>query len=213
MVGQAASRGPDKLMVMRRQFVLTLILMPITFGIWYAAGSLFSAPAVWLCDALFQSVYANLIDSIWLQGMQMGALTHFGILEGEVVAASTAGNQIELEINTRLVSYSVAFYAALLMASNLQNGFSKFCIGLFWLWVVMAFGLASIAAKDLLVMVGTPFLSSPGVPPADLLALTYQFNVLLMPTLAPVCLWVWQLKGSPLWEALASDIRRASLQR
>ena len=24
-------------MLMRRQFVLTLILMPITFGIWYAA--------------------------------------------------------------------------------------------------------------------------------------------------------------------------------
>ena len=199
-------------MLMRRQFVLTLILMPITFGIWYAAGALFSAPAVWLCDALLQAVYPHLIDSVWLQGMKMGALTQFGMLEGEVLAASAAGNQIELEINTRLVSYSIAFYAALLMASNLQNGFYKFCIGLFCLWMVMAFGLASIAAKDLLVMVGAPFLSAPGVPPADLLALTYQFNVLLMPTLAPVCLWVWQLRGSPLWEALASDIRRASAQ-
>ena len=198
-------------MLMRRQFVLTLILMPITFGIWYAAGALFSAPAVWLCDALLQAVYPHLIDSIWLQGMQMGALTQFGMLE-EVVAVSAAGNQIELEINTRLVSYSIAFYAALLMASNLQNGFYKFCIGLFCLWVVMAFGLASIAAKDLLVLVGAPFLSAPHVPSADLLALTYQFNVLLMPTLAPVCLWVLQLRGSPLWEALASDIRRASAQ-
>lgn len=197
-------------MLMRRQFVLTMILMPITFGIWYAAGALFSAPAVWLCDALLQTVYPHLIDTVWLQGMKMGVLTQFGILEEEVLAASAAGNQIELEINTRLVSYSIAFYAALLMASNLQNGFYKFCIGLFSLWVVMAFGLISIAAKDLLVMVGTPFLSAPGVPPADLLALTYQFNVLLMPTLAPVCLWGWQLRGSPLWEALASDIKRAS---
>ena len=65
-------------MLMRRQFVLTLILMPITFGIWYAAGTLFSAPAVWLCDALFQAVYPHLIDSVWLQGMKMGALTQFG---------------------------------------------------------------------------------------------------------------------------------------
>ena len=53
-------------MLMRRQFVLTLILMPITFGIWYAAGALFSAPAVWLCDALLQAVYAHLIDLVWL---------------------------------------------------------------------------------------------------------------------------------------------------
>ena len=199
-------------MLMRRQFVLTLILMPITFGIWYAAGTLFSAPAVWLCDALFKAVYSHLIDSVWLQGMEMGALTQFGLLEGEVVTASAAGNQIELEINTRLVSYSIAFYAALLMASNLRNGLYKFCIGLFCLWGVMALGLASIAAKDLLVMVGAPFLSAPRVPPADLLALTYQFNVLLMPTLAPVCLWVWQLRGSLLWEAVASDIKRASGQ-
>ncbi len=199
-------------MLMRRQFVLTLILMPISFGIWYAAGELFSAPAVWLCDALLKNFYSHLIDSVWLQGVKMGALTQFGILEEEAVSAITAGNQIELEINTRLVSYSIAFYASLLMASNLQNGLYKFCIGLFCLWVVMAFGLASIVAKDLLVMVGAPFLSAPSVPPASILALTYQFNVLLMPTLAPVCLWVWQLKDSPLWEALAEDIRRASAQ-
>ncbi len=199
-------------MLMRRQFVLTLILMPISFGIWYAAGELFSAPAVWLCDALLKNFYSHLIDSVWLQGVKMGALAQFGILEEEVVSAITAGNQIELEINTRLVSYSIAFYASLLMASNLQNGLYKFCIGLFCLWVVMAFGLASIVAKDLLVMVGAPFLSAPSVPSASILALTYQFNVLLMPTLAPVCLWVWQLKDSPLWEALAGDIRRASAQ-
>ena len=199
-------------MLMRRQFVLTLILMPVTFGIWYAAGSLFSAPAVWLCDMLLQTVYPHLIDSVWLQDMKMGALTQFGMLEEEVVEASVAGNHIEVEINTRLVSYSIPFYASLLMASDLRNGFYKFCVGLFCLWVVMAFGLASIATKELLVMVGAPFLSAPGVPPADLLALAYQFNVLLMPTLTPVCLWVWQLRGSPLWEALASDIRLASAQ-
>ena len=86
----------------------------------------------------------------------------------------------------------------------------KFCIGLAWLWLIMTFGLASIIGKDLLLMVGAPFLNASGVPPADLIALAYQFNVLLMPTLAPVCLWFWQLRGSPLWETLASDIRRAS---
>ena len=133
-------------MLMRRQFVLTLILIPITFGIWYAAGALFSAPAVWLCDALLQTLYPHLIDSVWLQGVKMGALTHFGMLGEKVAAASAAGNQIELEINTRLVSYSIAFYASLLMDYNLENGPLKFTAGLCCLWVVMAFGLASVAA-------------------------------------------------------------------
>ncbi len=47
-------------------------------------------------------------------------------------------------------------------------------------------------------MVGAPFLHAPAVLPADLIALTYQFNVLFMPTLAPVCVRFWQLRGSPL---------------
>ncbi len=197
-------------MLMRRQFVLTLILMPITFGIWYAAGTLFAAPAVWLCDFLLSSAYPNIVEALGLQGVKVLARTQFGEDGGVIMAAAEAGNQIALEINTRLVSYSIAFYAALLMASNLKDAIYKFCIGLFWLWLIMAFGLASILGKDLLLVVGAAFLNAPGVPPADLIALTYQFNVLLMPTLAPVCLWFWQLRGSPLWEALANDIKRAS---
>ena len=197
-------------MLMRRQFVLTLILMPITFGIWYAAGTLFAAPAVWLTDFLLSSAYPNIVEAAGLQGFEMIVRTQFGEENGVIMPAADAGNQIALEINTRLVSYSIAFYAALLMASNLKDAMYKFCIGLFWLWLIMAFGLASILGKDLLLMVGAPFLNAPGVPPADLIALTYQFNVLLMPTLAPVCLWFWQLRGSPLWEDLAHDIKRAS---
>ena len=197
-------------MLMRRQFVLTLILMPITFGIWYAAGTLFAAPAVWLTDFLLSSAYPNIVEAAGLQGAEMMVRTQFGEDGGVIMPAADAGNQIALEINTRLVSYSIAFYAALLMASNLKDAMYKFCIGLFWLWLIMAFGLASILGKDLLLMVGAPFLNAPGVPPADLIALTYQFNVLLMPALAPVCLWFWQLRGSPLWEAIAHDIKRAS---
>lgn len=197
-------------MLMRRQFVLTLILLPITFGIWYAAGTLFAAPAVWLCDFVLNNVYPSIVETAGLQGVEMAVRTLFGETGGEILPAKEAGNQIALQINTRLVSYSIAFYAALLLASNLQDGVYKFCVGLFWLWVIMAFGLASIVGKDLLLTVGAPFLSMARVPPADILALTYQFNVLLMPTLAPVCLWFWQLRGSPLWDALADDIRRAS---
>ena len=197
-------------MLMRRQIVLTLALMPITFGLWYAAGSLFAAPAVWLCDVLLSYLYPSLIATAGLQGADMQLVTQFGESGGQLLTAKEAGNQIALEINTLLVSYSIAFYGALLMAANVQNSLYKFSLGLFWLWLVMVVGLASIAGKELLLLIGGPFLSTSLVPPADVIALTYQFNVLLMPTLAPVFLWFWQLRGSPLWEQLAADINRAS---
>ena len=116
-------------MLMRRQFVLTLILMPITFGIWYAAGPLFSAPAVWLCDMLMRLAYPSVVASAGLNGVDMIVLTQFGIVENLIVTAQAAGNQIEFEVNTRLVSYSIAFYAALLLASNLKEALFKFCTG------------------------------------------------------------------------------------
>jgi len=151
--------------LIRRQFVLTLALMPITFGIWYAADSLFAGPAVWLCDLLLSFFYPDIVQAAGLQGATMLLTTQFGEINGQILPAQEVGNQIALEINTRLVSYSIAFYAALLTASNLQDSITKFCIGLFWLTCIMGFGLASIVGKDLLLMVGPPFLAAPGHRP------------------------------------------------
>ena len=106
-----------------------------------------------------------------------------------------AGNEIALEINTRLAPYSIALYAILLMGSNLKDEMYKFCSESYWLQLFMAVEAASIMGKDLLLVVGTPFLDAP-VPPADLIALTYQVNVLFMPTLAPVCLWFKRVQWS-----------------
>jgi hypothetical protein len=99
--------------------VLTLILMAITVGIWSAAGTLFAAPAVWLTDFLLSNAYPNIVETARLQGVEMMVRGQFGEDRGAIMAATDAGNQIALEINTRLVSYSIAFYAALMMASNL----------------------------------------------------------------------------------------------
>ena len=96
-------------MLMRRQFVLTLILMPITFGIWYAAGTLFAAPAVWLTDFLLRNAYPNIVETAGLQGVEMMVRTQFGEDGGVIMAVTDAGDQIALDINTRLVSYSITF--------------------------------------------------------------------------------------------------------
>jgi hypothetical protein len=57
-----------------------------------------------------------------------------------------------------------------------------------------------------MLAVGTPFLEATGVPPAPLIALSYQFSVLVAPTLMPVLLWLIQLRGTPLWVSLQSRL-------
>ena len=58
--------------------MLTLILTPITFGIWYAAGSLFAAPAVWLTGFLLSNAYPNIVEVAGLHGAKMMVRTQFG---------------------------------------------------------------------------------------------------------------------------------------
>ena len=60
-------------MLMRRQFVLTLILMPNTFCIWYAVGTLFAAPADRLTDFLLSNAYPNIVEAARLQGVDDGS--------------------------------------------------------------------------------------------------------------------------------------------
>ena len=89
--------------------MLTLILMAITVGIWSAAGTLFAPPAVWLTDFLLRNAYPNIVKAAGLQGVEMMVRTQLGEDGGVIMAATDAGNQIALDINTRLVSYSITF--------------------------------------------------------------------------------------------------------
>ena len=70
----------------------------------------------------------------------------------------------------------------------------------------MALGLVAIAAKDLMLVVGAPFLSLGAVPPMPIIGLAYQTSVLLIPSLAPVMIWLFQLRDTPLWRQLADQL-------
>jgi hypothetical protein len=190
----------------RQQILMTLVLMPITFALWYAAGSLLVGPAAWMAGAVLSGLYSSLIASAGLSDTLFVVSAEFGSLNGTIVSAQQAGNELVFEINTRLVSYSIPFYAALLWSSKLSTAMNRFALGLFVLWIAMAIGLIVIAMKELMLAVGTPFLEATGVPPAPLIALSYQFSVLVAPTLMPVLLWLIQLRGTPLWVSLQSRL-------
>ena len=194
----------------RQQIITSLALIPVTFALWYAAGAPLAAPASWLAGQLMSSALDGIIvgsqqqETIWL------IISAFGEENGKIIYPSQTGENLAIEIDTRLVSYSVAFYAALLWGSRVSEPLFKFTVGLAILWLVMALSLIGVAAKDLMLLAGSQFLERPGVPPADVIALWYQFSVLLAPTLAPVMLWLWQLRGTPLWQLLSRQLEAAS---
>jgi hypothetical protein len=170
----------------RQQFLTTLLLMPLTFLLWYAAGPALTYPATMVAG--------------------LDVVTHFADINGSVVAATEADHEIAFKLNTRLVSYGVPFYAALLWSSRIDSLVGRFSLGLFVLWGLMAFGLVAMTAKDLMLVIGDPFLTLGSVPPMPIIGLAYQTSVLLIPSLAPVMVWLFQLRDTPLWRQLADQL-------
>lgn len=187
----------------RQQMLMSLALMPVMFGLWYAAGPLLAAPAVWLAGNGLELLLPASVAETGLDGTKLMIFTQFGEVAGKIVDAQSAGHQLALEFNTRLVSYSIPFYAALLWGSRLDEPMQRFAWGLALLWLLMALGMMAVVAKDLMLLAGDAFLTQPGIPPAPVIGVAYQMSVLLVPSLAPVLLWVWQLRGTPLWQQIA----------
>ena len=190
----------------RQQVFTTLLLLIVTFGLWFAAEPLIAGPAKWLSRIMLTLWLPDIINGVVFEPGGLLVVTQFAENNGIFTLAQNGEEGLAIRLNTRLVSYSIPFYAALLWGSRIESPFNTFAWGLFVLWVAMGLGLSAMAAKDLMLVIGTPFLSGPWVPPAALIAVSYQFSVLLMPTLAPVLLWVFQLRGSPLWNRLEAQL-------
>ena len=69
------------------------------------------------------------------------------------------------------------------------------------LYPVFTFGMLCLCLKELMVNLGAAFFDQPDVfvPGANLIGLLYQFNVLIIPTLASALLWAWQSRETPLF--------------
>ncbi|MBK6510951.1 MAG: hypothetical protein IPG06_16920 [Haliea sp.] len=75
--------------------------------------------------------------------------------------------------------------------------------GLLVLYPLFAISLLLLCLKTLMVSLGPLFFEQPGVfvPNVNVIGLLYQFSVLIIPTLAPAIVWLWQSRDTPLLRA------------
>jgi hypothetical protein len=191
-------------MSLYRYIGLVILLMVPFFTLWYALGALPSAPALWLSQLTLNGALPNVLEAVTIDNHQLLALTRFGELDGQVVALAEAEYQLAFPLNTRMLSYSVPFYAALHFASRLERPLERFAWGLFVLWSLMFLGIVAVTLKNLMLGLGDLLYthSTVPLPPPAAIALLYQFSTLIVPTLAPVALWAWSIRKTPQGAAL-----------
>ena len=99
-----------------------------------------------------------------------------------------------------IVTVSVPFYTVLHFATPRTTYLGSYLYGLIILYLLMIFGLLCLCLKELMVNLGGTFFEQPDVfvPNANIIGILYQFNVLIVPTLAPAIIWIWQGRNTPL---------------
>lgn len=184
-----------------RQFLLFVfaLLVPC-FALWSIASGPLAMPAIGFVNMMLSSWFPNVVDGLYFQGADALLMTEFGELNGGPAPLAQSEYRLGFSMDTRILSYSIPFYTALHFSTQKQDYLGSYGLGLLVLYALFVIGLLSLCLKELMLSLGPSFLNQPDVfvPHANVIALLYQFNVLIVPTLAPAALWVWQSRNTPL---------------
>ena len=81
----------------------------------------------------------------------MTLLSTLGERDGAILPAREAGNQLAFSADTRVLSYSIPFYAALHFATPGEAAWERFLQGLLVLWLLLTAGMMATALRDLML--------------------------------------------------------------
>ena len=188
-----------------RQFLLFVFTLLIPFfALWTIASAPIALPAIGIVGMLLTNWFPDVVNALYASGPEAILMTEFGENAGQLIPLSQAEYRLGFEINTRILSYSLPFYTALHFATEKKTYLADYLWGVLILYALFIFGLMCLCLKTLMINVGAPFFNQPGVfvPNAEVIAITYQVSTLIVPTLAPAVLWMWQSKDSKLMQGV-----------
>lgn len=170
----------------KRFFLFSLAFLPLCFYIWHVLAPAIAMPIGWIVEKIAITWWPDLFSVIELSNAQLYVEMSVGEKEGTILPASVAGNRLGFYVETRLVTYSLPFYSALLLA--IPNGsFSRnHVMGLILLLVFCIAGTFGFCLKESLVLLGSDSFQDKVFLPIELVVFFYQFSVLIFPTLGPV---------------------------
>lgn len=199
-----------------RQFlVLVFVLLIPCFALWQVAAGPLATPAIGFVNSLLGYWLPNVVDTLYVDGKAALLMTNYGEQGGQLIPLTQAEYQLGFSVETRIVSYCLPFFTALHFATPRTDYFNSWVLGLLLLYPLIAFGLLAMCLKELMVGLGSAFLQQPGVwiPDANLIALFYQINVLIVPVVAPAAIWLFQSRRTPLLRDVMGRLESATNPR
>ncbi len=173
-------------------FLEVLLWLPFMFLLWYGAAAWLTVPLTLLMRASLLLLFADWFAWVAQVGYLLDITTRFTT----VSAAGVSGGVLVFTLNPLIFSYSLPFFAALSLASPAPFAIRIKRILAVWVFAllpVQVFSLCVSLCKSLLfdtavVASGQLFVPSWGY---EVVALSFQFVTLILPSVLPIMLWVW----------------------
>lgn len=171
------------------RFVCRLIAwLPLCFALWYLFAGPLLLPVVMFLDGTIRVLAPQILSGVSLDG-------HLIVVDTHLTARSEGGRSGSLifELNPLVFTWNLPVLAGLQLAGfddgklakRLLYGYALLVPA--WIW-----GVSSQIGKTLAFDLGSDITEQLGQPGLwlDLLALAYQFGILILPGLAVVVVWL-----------------------
>ena len=170
----------------KRFFLFSLVFLPLCFYIWHVLAPAIAIPIGWIVEKIATTFWPDLFSVIELSKAQLYIEMSVGEKEGNILPTSIAGNRLGFYVETRLMTFSLPFYSALLLA--IPNGsFNRhYVLGLIFILIFCIAGSVGFCLKESLILLGPDLFEDSVFLPIELIVFFYQFSILIFPTLGPV---------------------------
>ena len=186
-----------------------LVLLPMTFVIWYWTAVVHLAPLTWLTEQLLQLTFPQSVLWLKLDGSTLVLASNFGMdASGTIVSPPVSDDLMGFHLNPLIYTFSLPLLFALILATPASHKWQQLLWASF-IWLPMAvFSMFFSVLKVLCFDVGAAFQQQQALSAwsLDVIALAYQTGTLILPMIAPLVIWMALNRGFLL--SLAPQLQR-----
>jgi hypothetical protein len=163
--------------------------LPLCLGLWYWQAEWFNGPAAIVSGWIMQGLFPWVESVEWSQRIVSVATT---LKVGSAQSPEGQYAAMVAEVNPMIYSYGLPLFAALLFAGGGAKIGRKLMLGFLALVPFQAWGICFDLLKQVAISAGPEVGMQTGFSEwqRNMIALCYQLGYLVLPSVAPVVLWL-----------------------
>jgi hypothetical protein len=166
--------------------------LPVAFVVWYFAAPVLMWPVALLVELVARPAFGDLVRGVEQAG---SVLTFATALKPG--STSTRGAEITADVDMLLYSFGLPLYAALVLAAREPGWPRRLLAGYAVLVPFVAWSVLADFLKTVAIASGPQIASQTGFVAwqREVIAFSYQFGTLILPTVVPAVAWVLTHRG------------------